>query len=391
MDVYIQVAIAFIALAIFAKLSRWTNSFFPPFYILAGIVTGPYVLGLVTNQDVIGVFGEIGVVFLLLYLGYEFSLNTLIDRVQSIVNAGLIDFAVNFGIGFAIGQLLGLNLFYSIIMSGIIYMSSSGIITKTLIQLNAVNDPEGQVVMGIMVFEDLVMVVFLVVVATLSNANGDIAMGALGLDILVAVLFCAVILSIAKFKPSLIDKYLKTDSKEVFLLLFLALVLAVTALGMVLGVSEALGAFFLGMLLSESKSKKKVEATILKFRDIFGGVFFFYFGMNFTLEGIDLSPIILIAIIVIAALGKMISSLIIGKIEKGSLSKGAFIGFVTIPRGEFSLLIAGLVTTEVFNFEAFSIILILITAAISTIAFMLIELLCKKTELCLLKNVFHDD
>jgi CPA2 family monovalent cation:H+ antiporter-2 len=367
------------------------NSFFPPFYILAGIVAGPFFLGLVTNTDVIGVLGEIGVVFLLLYLGYEFSLNTLIKRRKSILVSGSLDFLVNFAIGLAIGRVLGFNLYYSVIMAGIIYMSSSGIITKTLIQLNAVNDPEGQTILGIMVFEDLVMVIFLVIMSSLSSNAADVGILTVTFDLLVAVAFCVVIVLVAKKKPDLIDLLLDSKSKEVFLLVLLALVLGVTALGMQLGVSEALGAFFLGMLLSESKSKEKVENTILKFRDVFGGLFFFYFGMNFTLEGINISPVVLVTIIAAAVFGKLLSSFLIGKVEKCGNAKGFFIGLVTMPRGEFSLLIAGLVGSEVFNFDSFSIILILATSAISTLSFMIIQTLCNNTEVCLLKNRFHDE
>ncbi|MFW6030907.1 MAG: cation:proton antiporter [Halanaerobiales bacterium] len=373
MTIYNQIAIAFLSIAIFARISRWMDSFFPPFYILAGIITGPFLLNIVSDIKVVGLFGEIGVVFLLLYLGFEFSINTLVEKAKSLITAGLIDLIINFGIGFLIGKLVGLNFFYSFVMAGIIYMSSSGIITKTLIQLNAIKDPEGQLVMGIMVFEDLVMVIFLVFVSTFSNLSNNFSPNMLVLDILIAVTFCFGVLVIGKKFNKYITKFLNSDSKEIYFLTFMAIVLGITALGIFLGVSEALGAFFIGMMLSESEIKYKMEDTIITFRDIFGGMFFFHFGMKFNVNNISIPIHIMTLIILAAVLGKIISALIIRKSQGCSIEKGLFIGLITIPRGEFSLLIAGMVALDSFDFESFSIILVLSTALISTIAFMIVK------------------
>ena len=366
-----QVAIAFFTIAIFARISKSLDSFFPPFYIIAGIIMGPPLLNIVTNTEVIGLFGEIGVIFLLLYLGFEFSINTLIERAKSLISAGLIDFIINFGIGLLVGKLLGFNVFYSFVMAGIIYMSSSGIITKTLIQLNAIKDPEGQLVMGIMVFEDLAMVIFLVFVSAFADMTSETSSSMVTLDILIAVAFCAMLILLGKKLSPVLSKLLNTTSKEIHLLSFMAIVLGVTALGLSFGVSEALGAFFVGMALSETTLTHKIEETIITFRDIFGGMFFFYFGMNFNISNLSVAPAILTAIIIGVTLSKVLSAFLIAKTQTCCLDKGLFIGLITIPRGEFSLLIAGMVTMSQFDFESFSIVLVLSTALISTISFML--------------------
>ena len=164
MSIYMQVAVCFAAIALSAVLAEKTGLFFAPFYIIAGLIFGPGMLNLVKQAEVISLLGEIGVVFLLFFLGLEFSLHTLLKQKKSMISAGIIDFAVNFGLGFALGLLLGLNLFYSLIIAGAIYMSSSGIITKSLLELQVSKYPEGNLVMGIMVFEDLVMILFLALV-----------------------------------------------------------------------------------------------------------------------------------------------------------------------------------------------------------------------------------
>ncbi|MDW7668996.1 MAG: cation:proton antiporter [Bacillota bacterium] len=386
MNAYTQVAIAFISVALFARIAKKLNSFYPPFYILAGILTGPLILNWVINDEIIGLLSEIGVVFLLFYLGFEFSLQTLFDRKKILITAGTIDFIINFSIGFILGKFLGFDLFYSFVLAGIIYMSSSGIITKALIHLNAIKDPEGELVMGIMVFEDLVMVVYLVLITTINSQPNGLNLINIGTDLGIALLFCGLLVLIGiKFHPQ-IDQFLQSKSKEVTLLSFLGLVFIVTAIGVQLGVSEALGAFFLGIAISQGESKKKIEKTALKFRDIFGSIYFFYFGMKFYLEGLGQYTKWIIIAILLASLGKIITGFIISKISKCSISKGRFIGLVTLSRGEFSLVIAGIVGSSVFPFESFAVVLIISTALISTTGFRIFDILCEYKSICLLEE-----
>ena len=390
MELYYQVGISFAAVAIFSRIAKISKSFFAPFYIMAGILVGPFALGLVTNKEIIGLFADIGVVFLLFYLGFEFSFNKLIKHKKTMAIAGSTDFVINFSVGLFIGWIIGLDLFHMIALAGIVYMSSSGIITKTLIQLKAIDDPEGELIMGIMIFEDLVMVLFLVFITTFSEFTGKVEWTVLGMDIGLALLFCLLLIIIGKKYHKYIDLLLKSDSQEVVYLSFLALVFTVTTIGIKMGVSEALGAFFLGLAVAESDSCENVEALALKFRDIFGSMFFFYFGLNFQLSNLNGMLKILIFATTLAIVGKMISSLVISVILKHSKEKGVLMGLITVSRGEFSLLIAGIVGNEVFNFQAFSIILILVTALVSTVGFRVAKILCQEKNLCLLPQEHLD-
>ena len=103
MNDYIQIAACFAAISLSAFLAEKTKLFFAPFYIIAGIIIGPHVLGVVTSTHIIELMGEVGVVFLMLFLGLEFSLHTFLGNKKAVLAAGLIDFTVNFGIGFAVG------------------------------------------------------------------------------------------------------------------------------------------------------------------------------------------------------------------------------------------------------------------------------------------------
>ena len=390
MELYYQVGISFAVIALFARLAKATKSFYAPFYIVAGILVGPFALGLVTNKEIIGLFADIGVVFLLFYLGFEFSFNRLIKHKKVMAIAGSTDFLINFSVGLLIGWILGLDLFHMIALAGIIYMSSSGIITKTLIQLKAINDPEGELIMGIMIFEDLVMVLFLVFITTFSDFTGQVEWTALSVDIGLAILFCLVLVIIGKKYHKYIDLLLRSGSQEVVYLSFLGLVFIVTTIGMKMGVSEALGAFFLGLAVAESDHCEGVEELAVKFRDIFGSMFFFYFGLNFQLNNLEGMLGLLSFGILLAIAGKIISSLMISVLLNHSRERGFLMGLITVSRGEFSLLIAGIIGNEVFNFQAFSIILILVTAMVSTIGFRISKTLCKRRNFCLLPQMQLD-
>jgi predicted Kef-type K+ transport protein len=227
---------------------RKDQCFFAPFYIFAGVLLGPGVLNVVSNSEVISLLGEIGVVFLLFFLGLEFSIHTFLEQKRPILIAGSIDFAVNFSFGFALGLLLGLNVVYSLVIAGAIYMSSSGIITKSLIELQINKNREGHLVMGIMVFEDLVMILFLVLISSgLEEGAGSDVAGTL-VRLLISLAFCGALLLIARKATWLMDKIVNIKKKELLLLVFFGVVLLVTSVGKYLGVSEALVAFFLASL-----------------------------------------------------------------------------------------------------------------------------------------------
>ncbi|MBS4538649.1 cation:proton antiporter [Clostridium sp. D2Q-11] len=388
MEAFIQVAIAFLGIAIVGRISKKLNSFYPPFYIVAGIILGPFGLGLVKNKEIIEVFADLGVIFLLFYFGFKFSFDKLINNKKYFGTAGIIDFIINFSIGLVIGKLMGLDLILTIAVAGLIYMSSSGIITKTLIQLEAIDDPEGELIMGIMIIEDLVMVFFLVFVSSLIGFQGEIELLSLGFNILIALVFCAILIIVGYKYSRFLEKLLDVDSKEMRLLTFLAIVLIVATIGMKLGVSEALGAFFLGMAFSRTKNKEEVKKLTLTFRDIFGSFFFFFFGMEFQLNNLGLNTSIVLISIILAIVGKLISSYIISKLLQCPAKKGLFMGLVIVSRGEFSLLIAGMLSMSGIDFNTFSIILILSTSFFSTISFKIIDYLCDKKGICIIPKEY---
>jgi len=383
MDLYFQIAICFAAIGIAAMLAEKTRLFFAPFYILAGLLLGPSVLNVVNNYEIISLLGEIGVVFLLFFLGLEFSIHTLLKQKKTMVIAGLIDFVINFSLGFALGLVLGLSVFFSMVIAGAIYMSSSGIITKSLIELQINKKPEGHLVMGIMVFEDLVMILFLVFVSTGIQPGAQLDIGAALLQLLISIVFCGAILFVAKKASRFLDKILSIRKKELLLLTFFGLVLLITAAGKYLGISEALVAFFLGIAFSNTKNVKNIESSTITFRDLFGSIFFFSFGMMLKLADIFTYLDLILYFMIIAIVGKLISSFLITRILKCEDHMSLFIGFITIPRGEFSLLISRMSAASMPFIGPVMIVLAIFTTVVSSLVLKFSKLLCKVYNICI--------
>ena len=384
MEVYFQIAICFAALGLSAFIAEKLGLFFAPFYVLAGLICGPGVLKLVTNTEIITLFGDIGVVFLLFFLGLEFSLHKFVKQTKTMFISGSIDFIINFGLGFAMGMILGLSVFHSLILAGAIYMSSSGIITKSLIELQINKKPEGQLIMGIMVFEDLVMLFFLVFVSSglISGKSVNI------LDILIQLgksfAFCGGLLLIANKLPHWLDKILTVNKKELLILMFFSLVLITTSVGKLLGVSEALSAFFLGIAFSNTKNVKKIESATIIFRDLFGSVFFFSFGMMLQLDNISAYLNIILYSALLAVFGKILSSMITTKVMKCNKNMSLFIGFITIPRGEFSLVISKMVGSGLPFIAPVMVVMVIFTTFLSSIILKSTKALCKIYNVCII-------
>ncbi len=383
MNLYFQIAVCFTAIGISALIAEKTKLFFAPFYILAGLLLGPNVLNVVSDSEIISLLGEIGVVFLLFFLGLEFSMHTFLEQKRPTLIAGTVDFAVNFSLGFALGMLLGFSVVYSLVIAGAIYMSSSGIITKSLIELQINKNREGQLVMGIMVFEDLVMILFLVLISSGLESGGGADIGKTLIRLAVSLGFCAALVLAAKIAKPLLDKIVNIRKKELLLLLFFGLVLLVTSIGKYLGVSEALVAFFLGIAFSNTKNVKNIEHMTVTFRDLFGSVFFFSFGMALKLADLAAYWDVILYCLIVAVAGKLLSSFLITRLIKCDQNMSLFIGFITIPRGEFSLLISRMSVSGIPFIGPAMVVLAILTTMISSLVLKLSKMLCKIYNICI--------
>jgi CPA2 family monovalent cation:H+ antiporter-2 len=318
-------------------------------FILIGIMFGKYV----HEDKTLEHLSEIGIVLLFFYLGLEFNIARAIDVAKRIWVVGLIDLFFNFFVPVIVLNILGFEFLVSILGGAIAYASSSAITSKVIVDEKRIANPETEMILGLMVFEDIIAPIMLAILAGfLSGQNVEgIEIGIIALKIL--AVFSFVFLISMTFKNQLtllIDKILNED---LFILFAFGGLITFAGLTYSLGLSEALGAFLIGMLISETGKSEEVEKSMLSIRNLAVAIFFFLFGANIILDEklLNIKTIFALVILIsISTIGKFLTGYLGGKIY--GLSKRASItaGFSIINRGEFSIVISKLSPTVYLSF-----------------------------------------
>lgn len=313
---------------------------FPPilFYILFGIFLGHFI----HEEKAIEIFSEIGVVLLFFYLGLEFNLNRAISTAKRIWSVGLLDLFFNFFLVFGLMLFLGFDLFTSILAGGVAYASSSAITTKIIVDNHRIANPETELILGLMVFEDIAAPILLAVIAAMSSGSelSFISFGTILLKIIVVFAFSIGVAYYLKDKIALfIDKFINED---IFTLFSLGGLIFFAGFTQYIGLSEALGAFLMGMIVSESGKSHEIEKMMFTIRDLAVAIFFFLFGAGIQFGGEFTSKMIiaLILMIIVSVLGKFLTGFIGGLIYGLSKRKALETGFSIINRGEFSVVMS---------------------------------------------------
>jgi len=314
-----------------------------PLYVVGGMLAGPFVAGragfpAVSDGELLTVLAEVGIVLLLFFLGLEFSLDRLLSARSKVTRAGVIDVSVNLPLGIVIGLALGWSAVEALLLGGIVYISSSAIITKTLIDLGWIADAEADPILGTLVFEDLFIAVYLAVVTSLVTGGGDVA--ALGGSLAVAFAFLGALLVAVQYGTGAFTRLLDVSDTESFVLRTLGVVVPVAGVALSLGVSEAVAAFFVGMGFATSGHRERIERLLTPVRDAFAAVFFLWIGVGTDprlLAGVALP---LAAAVVFTTPAKLLSGYLGGRVYDLSARRSIRLGLV--PRGEFSLVIAAL-------------------------------------------------
>lgn len=336
MTFLLDLAIVTISCLVLGLASKHLRQTAIPVYTIAGIFLGKSGFDLITSYDFVEWLGKIGVIFLLFYIGHEFHYKGLKEHGR--LFAGCTDFIVNFFVGFSLGLLIGLTLIEAFILASAVYISSSAIVITTLIENKRLIHPEAETVVWLMVFEDIILVILLVVLTSIMVGNSS----AIPISLATALLFIVLLLAIIGRLSNFISPLFERDD-EIPILLTFALIFGFSAIAHHLGVSVELVAFFLGSALSGVESFKRPFGAIITFKDLFLTIFFFSFGMMLPIKLLGLPStnfvIALLILITLSILGKFVSGAIVGKRVHDSLEKGLIIGAYTTPRGEFSIVL----------------------------------------------------
>lgn len=309
-------------------------------FLVVGMMSGPYALGLIRDENEVQVLAELGIVLLLFTVGMEFSFKRILEYRRYFFLGGLLQVGLTVMAGFMIALLLarpwGESLFFGFLLS----LSSTAIVLRVLDANREADTPHGRFIIGVMIFQDIIAIPMMLLIPFLGGAqhamnSSLIYMIGKGVLILSLVLFSA-----EKLVPRLLYMIAKTRSRELFLLSVVTICFAVAWLTASVGLSLSLGAFLAGLIISESDYRTEAISDILPFQDIFTSFFFVSIGMLLNLGFLVHQPFIILGVTLAVLLLKSLlaggTALILGMPLRAVVLAGVALSQI----GEFSLVLA---------------------------------------------------
>jgi CPA2 family monovalent cation:H+ antiporter-2 len=341
---FVEIGALALALAVLARFAGRLGITAVPLYLLGGLLVGEGgVVTLDVSAEFVELTAEIGVLLLLLALGLEYDQNELRHGLRTGLPVGVVDMVANGVPGVVAGLLLGWEPLAAVLLGGVTWVSSSGIVSKVLFDLDRLGFRETPSVLNVLVIEDLAMAIYLPVVAALVvGGEPDETV----LSVALAVAAVVVILALALRFGDGLSAVLGGWSNESLLLAVFGLTLLVAGLAQSIEVSGAIGAFLVGLALSGTAGERSM-ALVTPLRDLFAATFFVVF--SFRIDPADvvgaLLPAVLLAIV--TAAGKLVTGWVAGRRAGVGARARVRAGTVLVPRGEFSIVIAALGSTLV--------------------------------------------
>ncbi len=315
-----------------------------PAYLLAGMILGPNepdLTSFIEPSEVTEFVAELGIIFLLFFLGLEFTLDRLRRSGMHLGIGGTIDFVVNAGLGLLVGYVAFGFSFAALILAGAIYVSSSAVAVKGLIDFRRLADDETDLVLAILIVEDIAIAFVL----AFAGGGGGGVEDSLALAFK-AITFIVVSLAASRWLARPIDRVLEWMPREFFLLFTFALLIGMSAISHWLGLSEAIGALMAGVVLSGTSARHELEERFLSFRDVFGALFFFVFGLSIDVGALGGLGWLIAFAVVLSVIGKLAGTYAAGRIggftQRQSLNAGAAL----VARGEFTVILAQVAATN---------------------------------------------
>ena len=311
-------------------------------YLLVGAVVGPNALGLVADTEAQRFLGELGVVFLMFSVGLEFSLPQLTAMRRNVLGFGGSQVAAVMALGVAACVALGLTWRQGLIVGGILAMSSTAIISKTLSERMQLSSEYGRQVMGVLLFQDLAVIPLLVLIPALA-LPGDAIAGAITVALIKAGVVLAIVLYVGQrvMRP-LFDLVARQKSSELFVIFVLLVTLLLAWITEQAGLSLVLGAFLAGMLISETEYRYQVEDYIKPFRHLLLGLFFVTIGMLLDSRELLAHLAAVLSLFVMILAGKFLVIFVLARLF-GITKPAALRASLTLaPAGEFGFVLLAL-------------------------------------------------
>jgi len=336
---FVEIGALILALALLSRFAGRFGISAIPLYLIAGLAMGEGgVVQLDVSVEFFEIAAEIGVLLLLFALGLEYSDTELRSGLRTGLRPGVVDMVLNAMPGVVLGLLLGWDPIAAVLLGGVTWISSSGVVSKVLSDLGRLGNRETPAVLNILVMEDLAMAVYLPVVAALIVGG---SLSATITSVLIALAAVTVILLAALRYGRRMSGWVVGGSDEAFLLTVFGITLLVAGVAQQLEVSGAIGAFLVGLALS-GRAEERASELLSPLRDLFAATFFLFFSFQIDPADLIAATIPALGLFVFTALTKVATGWYaagrVGAAPKGRLRAGT----VLIARGEFSIVIAAL-------------------------------------------------
>lgn len=335
-DIVIIICLAVIVLLLFRKIRiHPVLAFF-----LTGMLAGPQGFALIGSVEEVRLLAELGVIFLLFTIGIEFSLERFSQIRRYILIGGALQLTFTLVSVYFLSLYLGLNNLEAIFAGFLASFSSTAIVLRILQDKNEIHSLHGQISLGILIFQDMAVVLVILFIPLLAGINAGTQENWLQLLAMGLGLILFIIISTKWLVPALLHYIARFKSRELFLLTIMLICLGVTWITSTIGLSTALGAFLAGLIISNTDYSHQALGNILPFKDVFLSFFFVSVGMlmniGFIAENLVLIIVVTFMILIIKA---FMAGLTVGLLGL-SLRVMVLVGLILSQIGEFSFILA---------------------------------------------------
>lgn len=325
-------------------------------FLLTGIIIGPYGLSLVRETHQVELMAEIGVIFLLFVIGIEFSIKGLMSIKRTVFLGGFLQVGLTIGVITLVSMGFGLPLREATFLGFLFALSSTAIVLKLLQERGELTTPQGRVAVGILIFQDIIVVPLILFTPLLAGNSPDVGMTLLLLLGKFIAIVVILFLLARYLVPRLLDLVIRTKSNELFLLTTIVLCFATAWLTHSVGLSLALGAFFAGLIISESPYSHQATVNILPFREIFISFFFVSIGMLLDLRFFFQEILYIHFLAIVSLLAKMLVIFAVVILLRYPLRVVLLSGLTLFQVGEFAFILSatgiaeGLLTPQNYQY-----------------------------------------
>lgn len=334
-----ELGVVLLALAVAGRVAGWLNLPSIPFFLVVGLALGDGgVVAVPEAMPFIEIGASLGVIFLLFLLGLEYTPQELRTSLSSNARLGAVDIGLNATPGVVIALLLDWGWAGAMVLGGITYISSSGIIAKLLSDFGRLGNRETPMVLSVLVLEDIVMAFFMPLVAV--ALSGGSAQAAL-LSAVISLVIIGFVLFLSPFAERPTNRLIATNSLEVMIITLVGAATLVAGLAEQAHISYAVGAFLLGILLS-GRVAEMARELLAPLRDVFAALFFVSFGLSVDPASLGGTFLPAIGLALASSLSKFATGWWGARRSGLSERAGRRAGIILLPRGEFSVVLAGI-------------------------------------------------